>query len=186
RRSNLPRSAVCAMRTYCRTSSRARASTSGSRQAATWCPLPSKNSPSFIWRGILVAASIVRPPAIPVSRRLHGKPSELGGAASTTPRWALRLPSRLACLCARCCRLRRPDHLDQRAQRLAHALPRHRRDDQRCLLRRALEPRGLLLQLLLRQRIGLVERDDLRLLGEPLAVGLELGAHGLVGRAGVL
>ena len=36
------------------------------------------------------------------------------------------------------------------------------------------------------ERVGLVERDDLRLVGEAVAVGLELGAHGLVGLAGVL
>ncbi len=40
------------------------------------------------------------------------------------------------------------DHLQQRAQRLRHALPGRRRDHQRRLLAGALEPRDLLLQLL--------------------------------------
>src|SRR5262247_3800699 len=50
----------------------------------------------------------------------------------------------------------------------------------------AREPRGLSFQLLRRQRIGLVERDHLGLLAEPLAIRFELRAHGLVGRARML
>ena len=53
-------------------------------------------------------------------------------------------------------------------------------------LRRALEARLLLAKLLGRQRIGLVERDDLRLVGEIVAVGHEFLTHGLVGLPGML
>ena len=59
------------------------------------------------------------------------------------------------------------DHLQQRAQRRGHAGAGRRRNDQRRLPGRALEPRGLLLQLFRRQRIGFVERHDFRLLAQP-------------------
>ena len=47
------------------------------------------------------------------------------------------------------------------------------------------QPRELLLQLLRRQRIRLVERDDLDLVGEAIAVSFEFVAHRLVGFARV-
>src|SRR6266702_368576 len=56
----------------------------------------------------------------------------------------------------------------------------------RRLLGGALEPRGLLLELLGRQRVGLVERDDFGFVREPVAIGFELPAHGLVGLARML
>ena len=78
------------------------------------------------------------------------------------------------------------DRCRHRAQHLRHALAGRGRHDQRRLLGGALEPRDLLLDLLRRQRVRLVERDDLGLVGEAVAIGFELGAHGLVGLAGVL
>ena len=64
--------------------------------------------------------------------------------------------------------------------------PRRAGQHQRRFLRGALQPRDLLLELLGRERVGLAERDDLRLVGEAMAIGLELVAHGLVVLAGVL
>jgi len=78
------------------------------------------------------------------------------------------------------------DHARQRAQRVRHAGAGRRRKDERRLFGGACEPRGLSFQLLRRQRIGLVERDHLGLLAEPLAIRFKLRAHGLVGRARML
>src|SRR6202011_1741796 len=48
------------------------------------------------------------------------------------------------------------------------------------------QPRGLLAQLLRGQCIGFVERYHFGLVSKPMAVGLDLCAHGVVGRAGIL
>ncbi len=79
-----------------------------------------------------------------------------------------------------------PITLSKARKAYGHALAGRRRNHQRRLLRRALEPRHLLLQLLRRHRVGLVERHDLRLVGEPFAIGVELRPHGLVGLARML
>src|SRR5215472_11986604 len=76
--------------------------------------------------------------------------------------------------------------LGQCAQRVLHPGAGHARDQQWRLLRRALQAVLLLLQLARIDRVDLVQRDDLDLLGELAAIGLELAAHGLVGLAGML
>ena len=79
------------------------------------------------------------------------------------------------------------DHCQQRAQRLGHALPRRRR---RCTSGVFFAARFSRATCCLScsgvERVGLVERDDLGLVGQAVAIGFELGAHGLVGLAGVL
>src|SRR5208282_4116442 len=77
------------------------------------------------------------------------------------------------------------DHLQQRPQHVGHALPAHGGDHERRLLRRALESRHLLLDGGGTQRVGLAERDDLRLVRKALAIGGEFSAHRLVCLAGV-
>jgi hypothetical protein len=68
----------------------------------------------------------------------------------------------------------------QRAQDFRHALAGHGGDDEWPPLSRSLEARHLLLQSFRGERIGLVERDDLRFLGEPMTIGGKLSAHGIV------
>ena len=58
-------------------------------------------------------------------------------------------------------------------------LPECADKQQRRLLAGALERGRLLLDLLRRQRVDLVQRDDLGLVGQPVAIGFELGADGL-------
>src|ERR1041385_5270297 len=77
------------------------------------------------------------------------------------------------------------DHADERPQSARHAGVRGRRDDQRRLLRGALQARDLLLELFEAERVRLAERDDLGLVGEAVAVGFEFVAHGLVVLAGM-
>src|SRR5262245_57626123 len=84
------------------------------------------------------------------------------------------------------CRTVAVDHLDEAAQDLRHTQLRSSRDNQRRLLCGALQPCNLLLELFGRERVCLAERDDLRFLGEAVAVGLELAAHRLVVLAGML
>ena len=99
----------------------------------------------------------------------------------------LRLPRRKFGLAARGCRAARGvDDLEQRAQRLGHALARVRGQKKRRLLAGALQAAALQLDVLRRHRVDLGQRDDLRLVEEPAAVGVELRAHGLVGFARVL
>ena len=71
------------------------------------------------------------------------------------------------------------DDLEQRAQHFGHALAAHRGNHQRRLFGRALEPRHLLFDVVGAQRVGFVERDDLRLVRQSVAVGGKLGAHRL-------
>ena len=78
------------------------------------------------------------------------------------------------------------DHLDQRLERFRHAFAGRGREQQRRLLRRALQAVALLLQFVRRNRVDLVQRHDLDLVGEMALIGLELGSHRLVGLAGML
>ena len=71
------------------------------------------------------------------------------------------------------------------AQNLRHALPRDGGEHERLALRRPLQAGDLLLQGVRIERVGLRERDDLGLVGEAVAVGLELVADGAVGPAGM-
>src|SRR3954465_15650903 len=57
------------------------------------------------------------------------------------------------------------DDPDERPQHLGHALPRDAGDNHRGLLRGALQPRDLLLELLWRERVRFAQRDDLGLVG---------------------
>ena len=78
------------------------------------------------------------------------------------------------------------DHLAQRAQDLGDAGAGYGREHQRGRFRRALEAGDLGLEVFGRERVGFRERDDLGLVGKPVAVGSELGAHRFVSLAGVL
>src|SRR5262245_45360447 len=81
----------------------------------------------------------------------------------------LRLPRRCGGACAFALRLARlVDNIEQRAQRLLHAVAGKRRNDQRRFLRCGFQERRLLLDLRRRQRVGFGQRDYLRLLREPL------------------
>src|SRR6476659_5698961 len=78
------------------------------------------------------------------------------------------------------------DDFEERPLGLDHALTGLRRQQQRRLLAGALQPRSLLLDDLRGESIDLGQRYDLVLILKPLAVGFELGSHGLVGLAGML
>src|SRR5262245_36009640 len=97
----------------------------------------------------------------------------------------LRLPGALARAFVRLL-ARGVDEGHERAPDGRNAVAGRAGDDERRLLRCALETGGLLLELLGRERIRFVERNDLGLFRESVAIGLELRAHGLVRRACVL
>src|SRR5579871_3204361 len=78
------------------------------------------------------------------------------------------------------------DGIAERPQRFRDALAGCGRQHQRRLLRGALKPRLLLLEVFWRQGVGLVEGDDLTLAGEAVTIGNELVAHGLVRLARML
>src|ERR1700753_568954 len=78
------------------------------------------------------------------------------------------------------------DHLDQRAQRLPDAVAGRARHQQGRFPGGAFQPVALLLQLIRFDRVDLVQRHDLDLVGELAFTALELGPHGLVGLAGML
>src|SRR6202044_987045 len=80
---------------------------------------------------------------------------------------------------------RRFDHFQQGAQHFGDAIAADGGDHKRRLLRRALQSRDLLFDLVGAHGIGLAQRQDLRLVRQALAVGTKLRAHGLVGFAGI-
>ena len=77
------------------------------------------------------------------------------------------------------------DDLEQRAQRVPYAVAAHGGNDERRFLGRTFEPRHLLLDLGRGHGVGFVQRHDLRLLRQLVAIGDKFAAHGFVGRAGV-
>src|ERR1700682_2917320 len=81
---------------------------------------------------------------------------------------------------------RRVDHSPQGAQHLGNAIAADGGDHERRLLRRTLEPRDLLFDLVGGQRIGLAQRKDLRLVRQVVTVGGKFRAHRLVSDARVL
>src|SRR5207342_2746122 len=99
-----------------------------------------------------------------------------------------RLPIRFSWLPPSFARRRRvalgPRRLDDRgklAQRLLHAFPAHRRQDERFPSRSLGERLCLALELIGGNGIALRQRDDLCLVLEPGAIGLELAANDAIG-----
>src|SRR5262249_47967840 len=80
----------------------------------------------------------------------------------------------------------RIDHSEQRPKRFLNALAGCSRDHQRGLLRSALKPCFLLLELLRGQGVGLVEDHDLPLVRQTVAIGDKFVANRLVRLACVL
>ena len=74
-------------------------------------------------------------------------------------------------------------HRHQRAQHRLDAFAGDRRQQHRRAAGGALQRRDLLLALVGIEHVDLAQRHDLGLFGQPVAIGFELGAHGLVGLA---